>query len=143
VSQVEALQTAFSSTPGTLRLYIPPEDRHNHTPSLIPSPEGTPVEVPVSTIDAWFAARGGGIVDLLKIDVEGYELAVLQGASEALKGRRIRAILCEFNDYWLRRAGTTPRDLFDFIVAKGFALRGPTPRLDAGCVENLFFVLST
>ena len=56
--------------------------------------------------DAW----GVAAVDLLKVDVEGYEPRVFAGAGRSLDSGRVRAVMCEFNDYWLRHAGSSPRD---------------------------------
>src|SRR5580704_8550002 len=52
------------------------------------------VEHPVEciTIDAFMAESGIDRVDLLKIDTEGHDLAVLKGARNALRDRRIKMI---------------------------------------------------
>lgn len=52
------------------------------------------ISVPATTIDAFIAAHGIGGLDLLKVDTEATEPAVLRGASQAL--RRFRPIIiCE------------------------------------------------
>ncbi len=55
--------------------------------------------VDVQTVDLFCETNRIQNVDLLKIDVEGFDLAVLQGAVEMLKARKIRFILveCGFN----------------------------------------------
>ena len=53
------------------------------------------------------------------IDVEGYEHKVLAGAARLLRERRIRAILCEFNEMWLRKAGSSPDALEALILQAG------------------------
>jgi FkbM family methyltransferase len=55
-------------------------------------------EVELTTIDQFCEDRGVDQVDLLKIDVEGFEQSVLEGASAMLAGRRIRVIQFEFNE---------------------------------------------
>lgn len=54
--------------------------------------------VPVVCVDDYLDANGIGTVDLLKIDTEGHELAVLQGARESLRAGRIRCVHLEFNE---------------------------------------------
>ena len=54
--------------------------------------DGGGVLVEVSTLDAELQGRS---VEVLKLDVEGSEHAVLEGAADALKGRRIRHIIFE------------------------------------------------
>jgi FkbM family methyltransferase len=49
--------------------------------------------------------------DLLKIDVEGAEMDVLEGARESLERRRIRAILCEVHQPIVQ--------LFDLVIYLG------------------------
>jgi FkbM family methyltransferase len=55
-------------------------------------------EIDVDTVDAVSARLEVERIHLLKIDTEGHELAVLQGASRMLQERRIRAIQFEFNE---------------------------------------------
>ncbi|QDK77227.1 FkbM family methyltransferase [Spirosoma sp. KCTC 42546] len=49
-----------------------------------------------STADEFAASQGIKQIDLLKIDVEGHELAVLKGASKLIEEQRIRFIQFEF-----------------------------------------------
>lgn len=51
-------------------------------------------------------------IDLLKIDVEGMEPYVLQGARTLLKERRIAAVLIEICPVNLRSVGFSPADLY-------------------------------
>jgi FkbM family methyltransferase len=56
------------------------------------------VTVPGVTLDNLFDEHGLGSVDLLKLDIEGAELDVLEGLSvDSLS--RIRQISCEFHDF--------------------------------------------
>ena len=55
--------------------------------------------VPVRRLDDCLADWGVETIDLMKLDVEGHEPFVLRGAGEALSSGRIRAVLCEFNDF--------------------------------------------
>jgi len=54
---------------------------------------GTAREIDLITLDEY--AGSGGEIALMKIDVEGHELPVLQGASQILSERRVRDILYE------------------------------------------------
>ncbi|MEQ9098763.1 FkbM family methyltransferase [Imperialibacter sp.] len=56
------------------------------------------VEVQITTIDDFCAEREIGRIDFLKIDTEGSELAVLQGATKLLSSGVIHAIQFEFNE---------------------------------------------
>lgn len=54
--------------------------------------------VPVGTVDTYCEEHAIARIDLLKIDVEGFEMKVLQGSRRMLDERRIRAIQFEFNE---------------------------------------------
>jgi hypothetical protein len=48
------------------------------------------------TVDQFCAERGVDRLDLLKIDTEGHELEVLEGASQTLQARGVRFVFLEF-----------------------------------------------
>ena len=58
---------------------------------------------------------------LLKIDVEGGEAAVLDGAAVLLAGRRCDALVVELNPEALARAGSAVSDIVDRLGAAGYA----------------------
>lgn len=103
----------------------------------------------VDTLDKALAARGVERIDVLKIDIEGGELAALQGA-EGIMGNSPRMMLViEIIDEHCKRAGHSGKALFDFIVGKGFKgfLPKPWPRAlkpvatyDPGYFDNIIFL---
>jgi FkbM family methyltransferase len=54
--------------------------------------------VEVITLDDFIKNHGLQDIALLKVDTEGHELNVLQGAAESIKSRKIKAIHFEFNE---------------------------------------------
>jgi len=56
------------------------------------------IPVEIATVDDVMAADGLDRVDLLKIDVEGFEADVLSGARRAIGARRIGVVQFEFNE---------------------------------------------
>jgi FkbM family methyltransferase len=55
-------------------------------------------QVPVETLAGYCAAKGIRRIDLLKIDTEGHELAVLEGLGDLLRPEVVRALHVEFNE---------------------------------------------
>lgn len=55
-------------------------------------------EVPVIRLDDYCKDRSIEAIDLLKIDVEGFELSVLRGAQRLLASGKVAAIQFEFNE---------------------------------------------
>jgi FkbM family methyltransferase len=63
-------------------------------------------------LDGYCRSQGVEFIDFLKIDVEGMEPYVLQGAKELLRSRKIAAILIEICPVNLRSVGLSPADLY-------------------------------
>ena len=134
-------QLGLGDVDGEVTLYETPESHHNLTPSMLPSSDAaSAVSVPVRRLDDCLDAWNVPKVDLLKIDVEGYEPRVFAGAERSLASGRIRALMCEFNYYWLRQAGCSPDDLHSHLTSLGFVDESGPPRFTPGCVDNRFFV---
>jgi FkbM family methyltransferase len=88
--------SAVGNEVGRSTIYL--EDHSIGTHSLLRGGNSNPsqtLSVPVTTLDSYFAAAMPEIVDLLKIDVEGYEPNVLMGAVTLLE--RTEQLLIEYN----------------------------------------------
>lgn len=73
-----------------------------------------PLMVSVSTLDDEFAEER---VDVIKVDVEGHEVAALEGAQNLLKdhSRRPNLLLIEVHDYLLHPVGLRADDVRDLL----------------------------
>ena len=56
----------------------------------------------------------------IKIDVEGFELAVLTGAKKLLEDQSLSAIVIELQDWTLHKFSTSEREIRDLISSYGF-----------------------
>jgi FkbM family methyltransferase len=89
--RVRAHQVGLSDQQGTLR-FAAALDTTNH---VLAADEGlAAVDVPVMSLDELVGADTPLII---KIDVEGHELAVLRGARQTLRDERLLAVLMETN----------------------------------------------
>jgi FkbM family methyltransferase len=79
---------------------------------------GAPVAV--DTLDSCADRLGLKKIDVLKVDVEGYEPLVLRGAATLFEEKRIAAIVCEMNDALLRRTCFTRSKLIASLERHGF-----------------------
>jgi hypothetical protein len=74
-----------------------------------------------TTLDIYCEERGIARIDLLKIDVEGAELQVLQGAQEMLRARRIGCVAFEFGQATFDM-GNRPAQLAGLFRDHGYRL---------------------
>jgi FkbM family methyltransferase len=91
---------------------------------------GRKVRVPVARLDDWIAANKLPPPDLLKLDLQGYELHALRGAAGCLV--RARAVLLElsFREYY--RGQPDPGAVIAHLEQAGFRLHAFSPELAAG-----------
>lgn len=138
LEQVTTVHAGLSDTAGQGRLYLNVEF-HNHSPTMVAHENATATEITLVSLDEEVERLGIERIDLVKIDVEGHEAKVLTGAKRLLSKGGIRAILCEFNEHWLCKAGSSPRHLGDILRNAGFV--EADCKQVAGGIENRFFQL--
>ena len=118
---VEVVPQALFSRPGRMTLDVGSEAEISHL--VTPGPGGAggadTVEVEVTTLDAFTAARPDARITGIKVDVEGADLAVLEGARATIARDR-PLVLTEFGG----SAGNRPEDLASFAAGLGYAMHG-------------------
>ena len=80
----------------------------------------SPVAVRVSSLDQWLGAHKVKTVDFIKLDVEGGELSVLQGAQRLLESAPRPVILAEVQDIRTQPWGYRAREIISFLSGKGY-----------------------
>lgn len=78
------------------------------------------VEVDIVSLDDFIQENGISAVDFIKMDVEGAELSVLQGASRLLSSSVRPWILAEIYDLRTEPWGYPAREILEFLEQKGF-----------------------
>lgn len=123
IDTVSVHQAAAANFTGTATLYMPPVsawglatlgtfvERFN--------PVGTR-EVPCIELDRFAEIQGIERVDFMKLDVEGFELNILQGA-RAIIERDHPVILMEYNEINMRQCGIQKKEVDAFLVENGYA----------------------
>ena len=71
-------------------------------------------------LDDYFPA--GTQVDFIKADIQGFELAALEGAKRVLADSPNIKLLLEFSPYLLTASGNAPQALLDFLKERGFSI---------------------
>ena len=106
---VQAIQCALGAEPGEVAFTSRRSDDQNYISS-----DGS-VRVPMRVLDDIVEP---GQTRLLKLDVEGYELPVLRGASRTLSDTQI--VYCELTKDNCRRFGYEPEEIERLLLDRGF-----------------------
>jgi FkbM family methyltransferase len=118
---VFCIQKAAAAESGTLRLYVNRENRGDNR--LYPNDLcDSSYQVEVSTVDAMLEDCGVERVDLVKMDVQGFEGHVLSGMKQTIQRSNSLILLTEFWPFGLRSAGTSPEDLLVELEQAGLRL---------------------
>lgn len=125
------IPAAAGEQPGVAVLHVPRSDEtiaslHARRDSYFQHEPFESQPVQVVTLDQVIAAFRLDVVDFVKIDVEGHELAVLRGARQALRARRIKALAFEFGSGNLN-SRTFFHDFWDELRPLGFRLHRICP----------------
>lgn len=82
-------------------------------------------------------------IDLIKIDVEGFELKVLKGLTEMLKSHKVRHLFIEIVERHLERAGNSSEELIHFMNQfsyKGYSIKSVSiEKYEIGNDESLVY----
>lgn len=114
-------QAAVGREPGELSLYTNPDNKGDNR--LYPDPLlKEKLSVCVSTLDALCSSHEIPQIDFLKIDVQGAEMLVLEGAKSILANSPGCTIMTEFWPQGLTNCGTDPRAYLEAFTALGFNL---------------------
>ena len=121
--QVKAYRIAFGSARESKNIYVNSDpSMHSFVNAL---PEKCQEMVQVRTLDDFCLQNGISNIDLLKIDVEGYELEVLRGAKRMLSECRIKALYLESTARSNRSHSLVPVNEIDEHVARyGYSIFG-------------------
>lgn len=120
LAPIDLVDAALGAEPGKLELYSfdleAGASRATLHPDAVRGGPAAHVTVPVTTLDDFVDLE----VDVLKIDVEGHELAVLDGARHLLSNTPPRLIIIEVQGNLLVHAGVTPETLVGRIESLGY-----------------------
>ena len=113
---IDFWQSSFTASSSALEM----DDLHKQT--FPESSANMKIQVPVARLDDFLPEMNLGNKVLLKIDVQGYELAVLRGADDTLK--RTQYVITEVSYRSLYKDQALFDNLYQYLVKKGFQFGG-------------------
>ncbi|HEX2078684.1 MAG TPA: FkbM family methyltransferase [Longimicrobium sp.] len=124
LGDAEGPASFYRSAFGQMNSLLPtaPAAGEHVDPSFV-APRGETV-VQRTTLDRFRAEHGIGRIDLLKADVQGYELHVLRGAAEALRAGAIGLVYLEVHFVPAYEGQPSFSALLDFLLGYGYRLVG-------------------
>lgn len=114
-SNVTVVEAAAGSTTETVRIYLQAGNSGTHSAG---AESDTWVDAEGVRLDDVAAEQGVDRVDLLKVDVEGFEPHVLAGAADLLEAFS-PVILCEFDREMVAAVDVGPADFAALLAAHG------------------------
>ena len=129
-SAVHIVGAALADRTGEASLFA--GDTGSSLASLVPRPvlaaemEST-LRVPLRLLGDYMKTQAIGHIDLLKLDVEGSELAALRGLGEQLHPEIVDVIQFEYGGATLD-GGTTLREIYELLAGRGYMLAKLFPR---------------
>lgn len=112
-------ELALGNENGTAHLHL---GRRSGSHTLLPGRRDRDrgaIEVPVRRLDDLLAEIGcDGPIDMMKIDVEGAELQVLEGATRVLSEHRDLILLLDVHPH----LGVDPAQVCEFLAQRGFGM---------------------
>ena len=122
IKNVSLHDVALSESIGTRDFHIFENKGHNSLGRVNTSRYVKTIQVPTTTLDEFTSKNQIDRIDFLKIDVEGFELEVLKGASRLLASKKVKAMLFEANRRVLKSIGKTAAPIYDLLRSYSYCV---------------------
>ena len=137
-ANVHLSQAAVGECSGRSRLYLSDKLNVDHRAYASKEDSRRTVLIDIIALDDYF--KPSQRVDLIKMDIQGYELHALRGASRVLADNSDLKLLVEFWPYGLKQAGVNWGELLETLQNKNMLVSEITSRglvpFDAGSVRE-------
>jgi FkbM family methyltransferase len=126
LSNVRVCQAAVGERSGRSTLYLSDKLNVDHRTYMTEGDSRSGVPIDIVTLDDYF--KPGQRVDLIKMDIQGYELYALRGANRVMEDNSTAKLLLELWPYGLKKAGANWLELIEALQRKNMAIYRVTKR---------------
>jgi FkbM family methyltransferase len=144
-SNMYLLQAAVGERSGKSELYLSGTLNVDHRSYWTNNSARRVVQIDMVALDDYF--KPGQRVDLIKMDIQGYEFHALRGAGRVLGDNPAAKLLLELWPYALKQAGTNWVELIDALTGKNMTVsevtrRGLVPLRSGSITEDADFYVN-
>jgi len=122
LTRLRTAQVAFSNQSGPVTMFRPRYGNSGHPSLGRRDGVDVPIAIEATTLDDYCEGEGLARIDFVKIDVEGAELLVLEGATKLLASCDAPVILFEVNEDTAQKLGVRTADVKKLLGANGYKL---------------------
>src|SRR5204863_7800832 len=120
LGNVRLSQVAVGEYSGRSKLYLSDKLNVDHRTYATQGDSRGILEIDIIALDDYF--KPGQRVDLIKMDIQGYELHALRGANRVLTDNPAAKLLLEFWPHGLKQSGATWRELIAALESKNMVI---------------------
>lgn len=120
LANVRLCQAAVGECSGRSKLYVSDQLNVDHRTYETEGNSRPAVQIDVIALDDYF--KPGQRVDLIKMDIQGYELHALRGTNRVLADNPTAKLFLEFWPYGLDQAGANWLELIDTLRTKNLSV---------------------
>ena len=120
LANVRVSQAAVGESSGTSKLYVSDQLNVDHRTYATEGDSRCAVPINIVALDDYF--KPGQRVDLIKMDIQGYELHALRGTNRVLADNPTAKLLLEFWPYGLEQAGANWLELIETLRTRNMSV---------------------
>jgi FkbM family methyltransferase len=125
-SNVTVVPSGLSDHEGQAQMEVAGEGAGTNSLHASHDSAGKQETVQLTTVDAFCSRENIRRIDLLKIDAEGHDMFIMEGARTLLQQKKIQVVQFEYNWRWLKPRRTLLQ-VFEFFQPLGYVIGKITP----------------